>query len=110
MAAMKHCNSVSAPAYTTSLVIDTHGASFNELCKYSTVIYMLMYLPSNSCTNIAFALHQCKCFTHAPHQSHYKSVKYIICYIKVTENKFLIPEPSQNLQVNCYVDVDFSVI
>ena len=72
---MSDYNSVSTPAYTTDLGLDTGGAPFNKSWKYSTVLCMLMYLASNSCPNIEFSVHQCECFTHVPRQFHAKSVK-----------------------------------
>ena len=50
---------------------------------------MIMYLASNSRTDIDFAVHQCECFTYAPRQSYAKAVKHIICHIKGTEYKSL---------------------
>ena len=67
-----------------------------------------MYLSSNSCPYISLNIHQCACFTHVTCQTHAKAVKHIICYIKVTEDKGLIIKHSQNLQVECYINADFS--
>ena len=64
---------------------------------------MLVYLDSKSCPNTAFATHQCAFFTHAPCQSHAKSVTLIIRYITVTEDNSLIIEHYHNQQVNCYI-------
>ena len=68
-----------------------------------------MYLSSNTCPGIAFVVHKCVRSTHAPRQSHAKPVQHIIRYIKCTEYKGLIIEPSQNLQVDCCVDAEFMV-
>ena len=67
-----------------------------------------MHLASNSCPDIFFAVHQCARFTYVPCQSHAKPVKHILRYVKGTEDKGLILETSQNLQVYCYVDADFA--
>ena len=42
-----------------------------------------------------------------PHQSHAKSVKLIIRYIKGTEDKCVIINPSHKLKVDCYIEADF---
>ena len=68
---------------------------------------MLIYLASNSCLDVDFSIHQCESLTHVPCQAHARLVKSIFCYIKVTEDKGLILEPYQNIQVDCYVDSDF---
>ena len=81
---MIDCKSFSTPAQTTAVEHDTYSDPFYESCKYSTVMSMLMYLARISCTNIAFSVHQCTFFIHLPHQSHTKSDKCIIIYLKRT--------------------------
>ena len=98
---MIDCNSVLIPAYTTTLGLNNDGDSFNETWKYSTVLGMLMYLARTSCPDIAFAVHQCARFRNAPRQSNAKEVKQLLRYIKGTEDKVLIIEPSHNIQVYC---------
>ena len=69
-----------------------------------------MYLASNSHPDIAFDVNHCARFKNLPCQSHAKVVKRILHNIKGTEIKGLILEHYQNLQVDCYVDADFSGI
>ena len=107
MLAMTDYNPVSTKYYTTALGIDTDDASLNESSQYSNIIGMLMYLASNSHTDISFVVHQCASFTYVPCQSHSKAVKHIICYIKSTEDKGLILELSHNLQLYFYVGTGF---
>ena len=110
MAAMADHNLVSTQFYTNTLGLEIGTDSFNKPWKYSTVLGMLMYLASNSHNYIALSVHQCARFTHASRQSHAKAVKRIITHIKLKEDKGLILEASQNLQIDFYVEADFYVI
>ena len=103
-------NSFLTSACNTGILLYTDGTSFNEPWKYSTVLGILVYLASNPRPDIAFSVHQCACFTHAPHKSHAKSFKHILRYIKVTSYKGLILELPWNLQVDYYFDAEFSGI
>ena len=93
MVAMKDCNSVLTPSYTTTLGLYTNCDSFNGPWKYSTVLSMLVYLAGNYHPDITFAIHQCENFTHVPRQSRYKSVKHIICIIKGTKYRVWFLNP-----------------
>ena len=67
-----------------------------------------MYLAQNSRPDIAYAVHQCARFTHAPRKSHVVGIKRILRYLQGTKNKGLILNPSETLQVDCYVDAVFA--
>jgi len=70
---------------------------------------MLLYLSNNSCPDIAFAVHQCARFSHAPKQTqHALAIKAIGRYLIRTRDKGLILSPSGDLGVDCYVDADFA--
>ena len=101
---MTDCNSVGTPAVTTALGSDKDGDPFSKDWEYATVLGMLMYLASNSRPEIAYAVHQCARFTHAPHNSHVVAIKRILRYLQGTRDKGLIFNPSTSLQVDCYVD------
>jgi hypothetical protein len=60
-----------------------------------------------------FATSQCDRFTHNTRRSHEKALKRIGQYLKLTQDKGLILrlticEESRELQIDCYVDVDFA--
>ena len=105
---MTDCNLCPTPASVVPLRSDTTGEQFKESWNYATVIGMLMYLSGNSRPDIAFAVHQCARFTHAPHQSHAKAIKFILQYLQSTKEKRIIFNPSKYMQVDCYVDADFA--
>ena len=69
---------------------------------------MLTYLSSNSRPDIAFAVHQCARFTHAPQQLHAKVIKQIVQYLQGMKDKGIILNPTKTPQVDCYVDADFA--
>ena len=69
---------------------------------------MLLYLSNNSRPDIAFAVHQCARFYHAPKQIHALAIKAIGRYLIRTRDKGLILSPSGDLGVDCYVDADFA--
>jgi hypothetical protein len=66
-----------------------------------------MYLTSNSHPDIAFAVHQCACFSHCPKASHEVAVKKICHHLKGTLNRGIIYAPSSSFSVDCYFDSDF---
>ena len=105
---MEDSNSTRTPALTTPLGTDKDGKDFEEKWNYPTVIGMLMFLANNSRPDIAFAVHQCARFTHAPKESHAAGVKRIIRYLNGTKDEGMYLEPTGELNVDCYVDADFA--
>jgi hypothetical protein len=104
------CNPNKIPASTTTLGSDKDGARWvdaDEPFEYAAAVGMLMYLANNTRPDIAFAVHQCARFTHAPRQSHGKALKTIIRYLQGTKDKGLIFKPTNELVVDMYVDSDF---
>ena len=66
-----------------------------------------MYLATNSRPDIAYSVNQCARFTHAPKASHAVAVKRILRYLKGTNSKGMIINPSDAFNVDCHVDADF---
>jgi hypothetical protein len=79
-----------------------------ETWNYRSIVGMLLYLSNNTRPDIAFAVHQCARFTHAPRQIHAAAIKAIARYLIKTHDKGLIMCPSGDLGVDCYVDADFA--
>jgi hypothetical protein len=69
---------------------------------------MMMYLASNSRPDIAFAVHQCARFTHAPKASHERALKRIGRYLLATKERGMVIRPSSELKLDCYADADFA--
>lgn len=87
---------------------DKQGLDGNAEWSYPSLVGMLLYLASNSRPDIAFAVHQCARFTHAPKASHEAAVLRICRYLHGTRDEGLILRPSKELRVDCYVDADFA--
>ena len=105
---MSDCNKKWTPAATLPLGTDANGKRFNATWEYATAIGMLLFLSSNSCPDIQYAVHQCARFTHSPKQSHQQAVLRICRYLKATENQGLSFKPTQELTLDCYADADFA--
>jgi hypothetical protein len=76
--------------------------------SYRSLIGMLLNRSNNTRPDIAFAVHQCARFSHAPKQTHAAAVKTIGRYLLRTRAKGLILKPSGDLAIDCYVDADFA--
>ena len=110
-ARMEDCNSDRTPASTSALGSDVDGELWidsKEGFEYASAVGMLLYLANNTRPDIAFAVHQCARFTHAPRLSHAKALKRIVRYLQGTKDKGLIFAPTNELVVDCYVDADFA--
>ena len=103
---MSNCNTTVTPASTTPLGLDKDRTLFKEDWEYAEIMGMLILLGTNSCPDIAYAVHQCAWFTHCPRVSHATAVQRIICYLKVTKDKGLILTPSSKLKIDCYVNLN----
>lgn len=69
---------------------------------------MLLYLAGNNRPDIAFAIHQCPRFSHAPKQSHELGLKHIVRYLRGAHEKGLVMTPDKtNLKVGIFADADF---
>ena len=67
----------------------------------------MLYLAGSTRLDIAYVVHQCAQFYHAPKQSHKVGVKNIARYSKGTRTKGLIMKPDlKNLQLDLFSDAD----
>jgi Reverse transcriptase (RNA-dependent DNA polymerase) len=88
------------PALPDALGSDLDGPPMTETWDYRSVIGMLLYLSNNSRPDIAFAVHQCARFSHAPKQSHATAVKTIGRYLLRTQSEGLILKPTGDLAID----------
>ena len=107
MTGVQTCALPISPANKEALGSDSNGPPAQEHWDYRSVVGMLMYLASNSCPDIAFAVHQCARFSHCPKASHEVAVKKICQYLKGTLNRGIIYTPTSSFSVDCYCDSDF---
>ena len=69
---------------------------------------MMLYLASNTRTDISFAVHQCVWFTNNTKVSHEKAVKRICNYLQDTKDNVLVFNPYKKLVMDCYDDTYFA--
>ena len=107
---MQDCNPSKTPCNVAPLGTNANGPRHNEPWEYASAVGMLMYLAGNAHPEIAFAVHQCARFTHAPRATHSLAVKRIARYLKgiLDNNQGLIMRPTSTLSLDCYVDADFA--
>ena len=106
---MSECNAKAIPCEATPLGTDAQGKVIQDRWNYASAIGMLMYLPSNAYPEIQYAVHQCACFTHCPKHIHEEAVQRICRYLQgIKELRGLQFNPTQELQLDCYVDADFA--
>ena len=105
---LQDCYPDKMPASQKPLGTDKDGLEFAEQWSYSSVVGMLLYLAANSRPEIAYAVHQCRRFTHNPKASHRAAMKQICSYLQGTKTKGLILKPSKQLTVDCFVNVDIA--
>jgi hypothetical protein len=106
---MEQCNASPTPAApNTTLGKDPEGEPMKESWSYPSVIGMLLYLSTNTRSDITFAVSQVARFTHGPKQSHATAVKRIVRYLQGTRDKGMIMRPDGTLSVESYSDADFA--
>ena len=69
---------------------------------------MLQYLSRNARPDIEFAVNQVARHTHNPKLSHEIAIKRICRYLKGTRTEGLTFQPTNVLNMDCYVDADFA--
>ena len=82
---MHDCKINSTPCTQIALGLDPEGAPMKETWNYASVVGMLLYLSTNTRTDITFAVSQVARFTTSPKQSHVTAVKSIIRYLVHTK-------------------------
>ena len=106
---MKDCNPVSTPATPNqTLAKDPDGQPMTDTWSYSSVTGMLLYLSTNTRTDLVFAVSQVCRFNHSPRQSHAQAVKRIVRYLAGTMDMGTIMQPDGTLALNCWSDADFA--
>ena len=91
---MGDSNPTKTPSITIVLGADDGGPVQVEMWNYASVVGMLLYLAGNTWPDIAFAVHQCAQFFNQPKKCHEDAVKRIVRYLKGTQDKGLIFEPT----------------
>ena len=87
---------------------DPKGKPMNTEFNYCSVIGKLNFLEKSMHPDIAYAVHQCACFSADPKQSHMDAVKHIGRYLKGTPNDGITLHLDAQQSFQCWVDADFS--
>ena len=107
---MEHCNGLSTPTKFEAPIGTDENASKAKIYWpnfYASVIWMILYLASNTILDIAFSIHPCARFTHNTKLSHEMDVKKICRYLQGTKDNVLMFNPSKTPIMGCYADADF---
>jgi hypothetical protein len=94
------------PAAQVALGSDPNGEPMKESWNCALVVGMLLYLSTNTCPDIAYAVSQVAQFTSNPKQSHATPVKMIVRYLVSTKLFGTIMRP-YCFDLDLYVDADF---
>ena len=96
------------PAPREALGKDPDGPPMSEKWNYRSVVGMLLYLSTNTRPDIAYAVSQVARFSHDPKQSHATAVKMLVRYLRRTRDFGTIVSPTNDMNLECYVDADFA--
>ena len=104
----KNTKAKNTPAASTHLLQrDPEGEHFDEHWDYRSVIGKMNFLEKSSRPDLAFAVHQCACFSSDPRKSHAEAVKQIGRYLIGTKGKGIILHPDTTQSFMVWADADF---
>ena len=99
---------VQTPAAYGALPADKDGDPPQGTYNYASVVGMLQYLQAHSRPDITFAVSQCARYVHNPRRSHEIALERIGQYLRGTMDRGMIIQPTNQLQLDCFVDADFA--
>ena len=108
---MEHCNGLPTPTKVEAPLgtdANIYEAKRDRPNSHASVIWMMLYLVSNTRPDISFAVHQCARFTHNTKASHETAVKKICWYLQGTKDNDIVFNPSKKLVVGFYADAYFA--
>ena len=105
---MENCNKNWMTVVAVALGSDPEGAPMTKNWSYPSIVRMMLYLSTNMCPDITFAVSQVARFNHAPKQSHATAVNTIVRYLAGTADKGMIVKSTKTSDINAYVDADFA--
>jgi Reverse transcriptase (RNA-dependent DNA polymerase) len=101
---MTNCHAKAMPCFQEPLSMNPNGEPVTGKFDYASAVGMLMYLCSNTCPDIQYAVHQSTPFTHFPKKSHKDAITRICHYLQGTKEKGLRYKPDDELKLDCYLD------
>ena len=108
---MEHFNGFPTPTKVDApLGTDDNGYETKRywINSYDSAIGMMLYLESNTRTDILFSVNHCYWFTHNTKASLDMSVKIICRYLQGNKDNGLVFNPSKKLVMDYYADAYFA--
>jgi hypothetical protein len=105
---LTNCKPNRTPTTQLALGSDVAGEPMQEAWSYASAVGMLLYLSTNTGSDIAFAVSQVARFTSNPKQSHATAVKMIFRYLQGTRLHGTVLKPKPEWMLDEYVDADMA--
>ena len=93
---MEDCNLKHTPAEKNPLCKDEKGLPCCENWDYRSIVGMVLYLSGSTRPDIAYDVHQCARFSHAPKHRHEIGVKHSARYLKGNKMKGILMKSDTN--------------
>jgi len=106
-AGMESCSKNHTPTCMQTLGLDPDGEPMDDAWDYRSIIGMLLYLSTNTRSDISLAVSQVARFSNAPKKSHATAVKTIIRYLKKTADCGMILKVDGTFNLDVWADADF---
>jgi hypothetical protein len=106
-AGMLHCKPAATPVDTKPKVAAMDGRPADDTSAYRSIAGALQYLTMTR-PDIAYAVHQVCLHMHAPHDTHWPLVKWILRYVRSTTAYGVHLHGSPQLDLVAYSDADWA--
>jgi hypothetical protein len=83
-------------------------STFDLNFNYTSEVGKLNYLAQTTRPDIMYAMHQIAKYLTDPRQSHGDAIRYLVCYLKKTQDQGLKFKPDPKKGFECYCDADLS--
>jgi hypothetical protein len=104
---MQFAKTVSSPMSTSSPLSQFDGTPMSDTTLYRSTVGALHYLALTR-PDIAFAVNKVSQFSHAPRDTHWTAIKWILRYLKNTLSYGLLIKPTPPSQLFAFFDADWA--
>jgi hypothetical protein len=101
------CNKSTPMASSKLLSRHPDSPTFDGHFNYRRVIGKLLFIEKSTHPDLAYAVHQCACFSADLKYKHGQAVKWIGCYLKATAHQGLTLKPDGS-SLDLFVDANFA--
>jgi hypothetical protein len=102
------CNPNHVPCTVLALGSDLDGEPMSKTWSRLSIVRMLLYLCTNTCPDISFAVSLVALFTSNHKQSHAKIIITIVLHLSATKQFGMIIKPTTDHTHDLYVDANFA--